>query len=132
MFYDKLVELCNKKGITLTELTRRIGVNKSNVTYWKRGSEPKSSTLQKIAGALDVSVGELMGLYDEPPMNYWVDDQGNEHMEPMEPEANPTEVSYKQQINDAFDYLNVKGQQKALERVQELTEIPRYQKDKNA
>lgn len=60
MFYDKLVELCNQKGITLTELTRRIGVNKSNVTYWKRGSEPKSSTLQKIASALEIDVTELL------------------------------------------------------------------------
>ena len=33
-------------------------------------------------------------------------------------------------LNEAFDKLNEKGQQKALERVEELTEIPRYQKDK--
>ena len=31
-----------------------------------------------------------------------------------------------------FRKLNGEGQQKAIERVQELTEIPRYQKDKNA
>nr|DAL75545.1 MAG TPA: protein of unknown function (UPF0181) [Caudoviricetes sp.] len=34
--------------------------------------------------------------------------------------------------NSSFLRFNNKGQQKAIERVQELTEIPRYQKDKNA
>lgn len=36
---------------------------------------------------------------------------------------------FKIRMGTAFDRLNDEGQQKAVERVEELTEIPRYQKD---
>lgn len=154
MFYDKLVELCNEKGITLTELTRRIGVNKSNVTYWKRGSEPKSSTLQKIATALDVSVielmtGELQAKYDdlEDLSDTVKQDMIDNAESPEEYEAaiktkrsdiqtkmllDNIQKEKRHKLNSAFYQLNEKGQQVAIERIEELTKIPDYQKDKNA
>lgn len=135
MFYDKLVELCNQKGITLTELTRRIGVNKSNVTYWKRGSEPKSSTLQKIASALEIDVTELL-----QPLKVTEIDLGDGlkqrkeiHGEPgnkLTPEKE--EAINKGLLLDFFDKLNDKGQQKAVAYVELLAGHPDYNKDKNA
>lgn len=135
MFYDKLVELCNQKGITLTELTRRIGVNKSNVTYWKRGSEPKSSTLQKIASALEIDVTELL-----QPLKVTEIDLGDGlkqrkeiHGEPgnkLTPEKE--EAINKGLLLDSFDKLNDKGQQKAVAYVELLAGHPDYKKDKNA
>lgn len=134
MFYDKLVELCNQKGITLTELTRRIGVNKSNVTYWKRGSEPKSSTLQKIASALQIDVTELL-----QPLKVTEIDLGDGlkqrkeiHGEPgnkLTPEKE--EAINKGLLLDFFDKLNDKGQQKAVAYVELLAGHPDYNKDKN-
>lgn len=135
MFYDKLVELCNQKGITLTELTRRIGVNKSNVTYWKRGSEPKSSTLQKIASALEIDVTELL-----QPLKVTEIDLGDGlkqrkeiHGEPgnkLTPEKE--EAINKGLLLDSFDKLNDKGQQKAVAYVELLAGHPDYNKNKNA
>ena len=40
------------------------------------------------------------------------------------------ESSDRGKLNAAFDQLNAAGQQKAVERVEELTEIPKYQREK--
>lgn len=40
------------------------------------------------------------------------------------------ESSDRGKLNAAFDQLNAAGQQKPVERVEELTEIPKYQREK--
>lgn len=60
MFYEQLMLLCKEKGITVTELVTRLGFSKSNVTYWKKGSVPKSDTLKKIADYFQVSTDYLL------------------------------------------------------------------------
>lgn len=60
MFYEKLLELCKLRGVTPTEVTRQIGVNKSNVTYWKNGSIPKATTMNKIANYFGCTVDTLL------------------------------------------------------------------------
>ena len=66
MFYEKLLELCKLRGVTPTEVTRQIGVNKSNVTYWKNGSIPKATTMNKIANYFGCTVEYLLGDVPEP------------------------------------------------------------------
>lgn len=68
MFYEKLLELCKLRGVTPTEVTRQIGVNKSNVTYWKNGSIPKATTMNKIANYFGCTVEYLLGDVPEPSM----------------------------------------------------------------
>ena len=60
-FYDRVVELCKNRGISPAALARDIGLSNSATTYWKRGSIPKSDTLEKIADYFGVSVDYLLG-----------------------------------------------------------------------
>lgn len=50
-------EIRNKKGISLSELSRRCGVSKSTLLYIEMGAtDPRIGTLCKIAKALNVPV----------------------------------------------------------------------------
>ena len=61
MFYDRFVGLCKERGVSPSAVMVSIGLNKSNATFWKKGSIPKGSTLQKLADYFGVSVDYLLG-----------------------------------------------------------------------
>lgn len=61
MFFVRLQELCNNKGINVTNLALELGISRSNVTNWKNGSIPKSDKIQKIAEYFNVSADYLLG-----------------------------------------------------------------------
>lgn len=52
-------DICRLKGLTLTDVANRMGGNPSNLLSSIKGN-PKLSTLQDIANALQVSVSELL------------------------------------------------------------------------
>lgn len=60
MFYDNVYNLCQREGIKITALARSLGLSSSAPTYWKKGSVPKSGTLQKIADYFNVSTDFLL------------------------------------------------------------------------
>ena len=59
MFYDKFVRLCNERGVSPSSVAVKVGVDKSAVTRWSKGSEPRYPTLMRIADYFGVSVDEL-------------------------------------------------------------------------
>ena len=61
VFYDRFVGLCKERGVSPSAVMVSIGLNKSNATFWKKGSIPKGSTLQKLADYFGVSVDYLLG-----------------------------------------------------------------------
>lgn len=54
-FYERFIDLCNKKNVSPSSVASQIGLSNSATTYWKRGSIPKSDTLQKLAAYFGVS-----------------------------------------------------------------------------
>lgn len=54
----RVKELCKNKGISVTELSLRIGIKQESLSRAINGN-PTIGTLQKIADALDVEVTEL-------------------------------------------------------------------------
>lgn len=66
-FYNRIVELCRARGISLAAVARDIGLSNSVTTYWKRGAIPKGETLQKLADYFGVSVNSLIPP-DFPPL----------------------------------------------------------------
>lgn len=56
MFYDKYKELCAKKGISPFAAARDLGISSRTQGNWKQGSEPRFSTLLKIAEYFRVDV----------------------------------------------------------------------------
>lgn len=56
MFYDKLIQLCNQKGVSVTRMCQDIGLSNATATKWKKGKAPRYSTLFKIAEYFNVEV----------------------------------------------------------------------------
>lgn len=61
MFFDRIVELCNKKGIYPNTMCAELGLSNAVATHWKNGSIPHRTTLKKIADYFDVSTDYLLG-----------------------------------------------------------------------
>lgn len=58
----KIEEIMKKKGVGVTELAERLGVNRQTIYYYmKQGDKNPLSQLQKIADAMDVSVYDIIG-----------------------------------------------------------------------
>ena len=66
MFYDKLIKLCEQRGITITTFANEAGFAKGSPSSWQRGSAPSSSALIKTAKYFGVSTDFLLDLDDVP------------------------------------------------------------------
>ena len=60
MFYEQFAGLCKEKNISPSIVAETIGLNRSSVTFWKRGSTPKGETLRKLANYFGVSIDYLL------------------------------------------------------------------------
>lgn len=85
---------------TQKELAEAVGTTKSTIRSYEAGyREPSVEAMQRIADALNVDFPEII-------------EEGN-----------------VEKILSAFRKLNCEGQAKAVERVEELTEVPKYQRE---
>lgn len=121
------------QGLTLNELGEKMGISGSLVGQYERGVvNPKYETIIRFADALGVEPKELLG-------NAFMDIVGPEVERLARDAADTTEirlyfsgkvipVTIQEQLNEAFAELNTDGQKVAVERVKELTQIPKYQK----
>ena len=80
MFWENLVRLCNQKGTTPTALVKEIGLATGNVTKWKSGSVPRSTTVTQIADYLGVTVESLLDKQDQITTE---DDELTEYLEEL-------------------------------------------------
>ena len=125
----------NKKGITQKALADLIGKTESSIQKYECGStEVPFSVLEKIAKALDITI--LFLLDDEylESASAYFEEKGEVKTSALFHEmaslnkklAVDIENSYTQILNNLFSMLNDNGKKKALERIEELLEIPRY------
>ena len=100
-----------KKGWTQKQLGDKCNMADSAIRRYEsdRGN-PTIETLKRIANALEVDPYSLM---DFDTATAALEDRIN---------------NKSKDLLTAFDQLNDEGQQKAVERVEELTEIPKYKK----
>lgn len=102
-------------GLTQKELGEKAGIAEPTIRRYELGKlNPKYETLEKIAGALGVWVTNLID-NSESPLLYTAADSAT-----CTPAENAI-AQYMRQLNNA-------GQQKAVDRVEELTHIPEYQR----
>lgn len=128
--------------MTQKELGEKLGgIPQQQIGRWENGkSNPKLNTIQKIAAALNVNVNDLL----VSPLD---DSSFYSLLKDASPSGYPEARQYISagltlQMNDweqidielvkKFKQLNETGKAIALERIEELTEIPRYtQSEKN-
>lgn len=71
MFFDRIELLCKKNNISPTDFVENeLHMSRSNVTKWKEGKTPKSSTVSKVALFFGVTTDYLLGneQKNKPPM----------------------------------------------------------------
>lgn len=160
MFYDIFTELCDEKGVTPTTVRKELGISQSTMASWKsRGLNPSASLLVQLAEYFGTTPAYLLGnryaRYPSPmplardylPAYYDMAINFDKIQAEMDKKSvaetgktlDELEREYWEDqllpgglfvIKQAFDSLNREGQKKAIERVQELTEIPKYQAKK--
>ena len=159
MFYDIFTELCDEKGVTPTTVRKELGISQSTMASWKsRGLNPSASLLVQLAEYFGTTPAYLLGnryarypsliplARDLPKIDTATIDLDKIHAEIDKKSVFETGKTLDELerehwedqllsggllvIKQAFDLLNREGQKKAIERVQELTEIPKYQAKK--
>ena len=118
-------------NMTQEELGKKIGVTGVTIMRYEKGQRKINvNALEKIAQVLNV---EALYLLSGKTDAEWKDKMNVEVATSIQQEKEYwesvllTEPLLK--LNALLDLLNPSGQQVAVERVEELTEIPKYQKD---
>lgn len=60
MFYEQLEMLCQQRNLTVTGVTKHLGMSSGTVANWKNGKLPNGDTLLKFADFFDVSTDYLL------------------------------------------------------------------------
>ena len=55
-FYDKIMKLCQKQGVSITKMATDIGFSSSASRNWKNIDVPRQSTAKKIADYFGIDV----------------------------------------------------------------------------
>ena len=60
MFFNRLKQLCDEKGISVYRACTDIGLNRSAVAKWKSGGKPNGTTASKLADYFGVTTDYLL------------------------------------------------------------------------
>lgn len=71
MFFERYSALCKERNETPNSVAKAIGASSGSVTAWKNGTEPRNTTLTKIADFFGVTTDYLLGKDNEktPALN---------------------------------------------------------------
>lgn len=135
---ENIRRLRTEKHLTQKQLGERLGVSAQMIGQYETGvRKPRYGTIKRIANALDVITLEIIN-YDHPTnfdrvtdtmLTNWL--ASKEYIK-AEMGTEIEDDSFAQFINSIAELgfkLNEKGQQIAVERMEELTKIPDYRKD---
>lgn len=62
--YNRIKSLCQKNGITITQLESTLGFGSSSIKKWEKTSSPSVDKIMKVASYFNVSLDYLMGRTD--------------------------------------------------------------------
>lgn len=145
MFYDVFLGLCKEFNVTPAKVRKDLGISQSTMASWKsRNLTPNAQTFIQIAEYFHTTPAYLMGnkleknpeilaqhAYDKLKGRFKISWSGDEESHDMTylDYLNIFKKSGELQIKyiSLFDRLNSRGQREAVKRIEELTEIPRYQ-----
>lgn len=122
MIGDKIKELRLQNGLTQKSLGEKCGIAEPTIRKYELGKlNPKVGTIKKIADALNVPVSEIIdwSKYDEQYPHL------ADEVKLIESVENKYGKSSGELLN-LFSKLNVKGKEKALDSLSDLTMIKSY------
>lgn len=128
-------------GMTQAELAERLGITPQAVSQYERGiKNPKLETVKRISEALGVLVPDLYpeGMQAMPILDWMeskgipiVSGPGEAYWESLK-QTKAEQNSKEEQLLNHFRTLNDDGQTVAVDRVEELAQIPKYQRTQSA
>ena len=128
MHNDRLKNLRIKSGYTQQEVADKIGVTKSTISKYEKGQRGLNH-IEELATLFGVEPAYILFGKTLEEMNTEISNQvhqaENEERNFWESILLPGRMS---ELLPLFEKLNDVGQQKAVERIKELAEIPRYQR----
>lgn len=65
IFFDRFSFLCKENGETPNSLGKKLGIPSGSITAWKKGTIPRSKTLDEIADFFGTTVDYLLGRTDD-------------------------------------------------------------------
>lgn len=115
----KIKQFRKDKGMSQKQLSQETGIAEITIRQYEAEKyQPKIDKLRIIAAALGVYIGELDPDWSQIPFDDIEDDLKRD-------------LSLDEQgILQDYRTLNETGKDEACKRINELTEIPKYQKDK--
>lgn len=150
---ENIKRIRKEKGMTQKQLGEKCRMSESALRQYELGyRNPKIQTIRRISDALGVSLKELIGndyksVSSDPYFSHSLEpERAIEVLENMyntweeagfsanNPPKDETDrqkiypVARKKELLAAFESLNYRGKVTAVERIEELTEIPRYTK----
>lgn len=144
-FANQLMQLRLESGLTQAALAKELDVTQNAIFNWENEKrEPNLDMIRKIAEYFNTSLVYLINGKEEfktPPKFVAFDEKGNkmETKDGKPPKFTEPSMSKEEAIAEveaielerlqtAYKRLNRRGKIKAVERVEELTEISRYTK----
>lgn len=115
-FNERLRAVRKEKGLTQAELAEKAGIAVNSVRLYESGKvTPKLDTIARIAGAMGLTASDFVD-------GQWSRFQGG-FLSDEEIQLDDREA----QLIYHFRTLNKKGQNVAIERLEEMTQLPKYQ-----
>ncbi len=120
-FNERLRAIRKEKGLTQAELAEKAGIAVNSVRLYEAGARlPKLDTIARMAVAMGLTANDLIA-------GQWGNFEGAFlSAEEFQQDDREAQLIYH------FRTLNDNGQTVAVERVQELTQIPAYQRAQSA
>lgn len=120
MISDGIRKARKAAGITQEELAKELGINRATISKYESGAiTPSIQQLCNIAVVLQTDVGQIMG--GEFTFQRLMEISNSQALN-----LTTNARAYRVSLLASYDELNEEGQRIAVERVEELTEIPRY------
>lgn len=114
---ERIREERKKRGLSQNVVAHNAGIAVNSLRLYEANKRtPNLEQLRRIAIAIGVTVADLVD------NEYWAT------LPDYETKTAFSDNPLKTTLESLFQKLNEEGQQKAVERVEELTEIPKYQK----
>ena len=112
-----------KAGLTQKQLGERLGVSFQAVAQWENDfRRPKYETIIKIADALMVQPEDILGDRDIRIVRI------TNKLDAIDNEFKKIELHQLNRLTRAYEKLSTEGKEVAIERVEELAQLPQYQK----
>ena len=134
MTFLKIRKYRKAAKVSQEDLAEKLGINRATVSKYETGAiSPTIDQAQKIADILGITLAELLGM-DQMGVNsqdstFWA------RLINSLPETNAddsvdelTKIHLWNLLFEHFEQLNMEGMKTAVERIQELAEIPKYRK----